>query len=347
MLTSDLSYSQSGKKITITDATGREIIVSDSANLMLLICECEVMRILGAEKRVVGINRYIKEIYSEECSQMSKKPTIGNFSPGEVNYEQILKIAEETQGEDTVITYNENWAENIEEKISSIEGIKVLKFNFHQADIFDSQLKILAKILGKEDRCDQFLKWKEGIFHQIEEKVREINPEKRVKVYWDASGKGSYDTANKNSGADKIISLAGGKNIAQELTIRSPDVSPEWILTANPDVIISHGSNIRHMVGVNLGYEANTADYAELEKARQTLIEISGLKEMKAVQEGRVYFIHDNLMFGPQQAIGAMYLAKWFYPELFKDLKPEEENREFYERFMNLEYKGIYVYPEK
>ncbi len=346
VLITRLSYSQSGKMITTVDAAGRKITVSDSANLIFLICEGEVMRLLDAEEKVVGINRYIKELYSEECPEMSKKPTVGNFSPGEVNYEQILKIAEETEGEDIVITYNENWAENVEERLNGIQGIKVVKFNFHQLDSFDSQLRILAKIIGKEERCNQFLEWKDSIHRSITDKLKAVRPDKRIKVYWDTSSNGNYDTANKTKGAHKIIELAGGNNIAKDLPIPSSRVSPEWILTENPEIIISHGSNLRHMVGIGLGYDANITDNSKLEKAKKILIELPGFKDTEAVSNGKVYFIHDNLMFGPQQAIGAMYLAKWFYPELFKELKPEEKNREFYERFMNLEYKGIYVYPE-
>ena len=146
-----------------------------------------------------------------------------------------------------------------------------------------------------------------------------------------------------------MINLAGGENIAAGLTPKYPKVDPEWVLTENPDVIISHARNAQNVVGVRLGYysETTTDDYPKLEEARQELMETPGINGTKAVKDGKVYFIADDLLFGPQQPIGAMYLAKWFYPERFADLNPQEQNRKYYEDFMDLEYRGIYVYPEE
>jgi iron complex transport system substrate-binding protein len=43
-------------------------------------------------------------------------------------------------------------------------------------------------------------------------------------------------------------------------------------------------------------------------------------------------------------------MAKWFYPELFKDLDPKAVHQEYMTRFQRLEYDldehGVFVYPE-
>jgi iron complex transport system substrate-binding protein len=43
--------------------------------------------------------------------------------------------------------------------------------------------------------------------------------------------------------------------------------------------------------------------------------------------------------------MGASYMAKWFYPDIFKDLDPEAINKKYFEKWLGVPYKGIWVYP--
>jgi len=49
----------------------------------------------------------------------------------------------------------------------------------------------------------------------------------------------------------------------------------------------------------------------------------------------------------PRDVVLLCYYAKWLYPRLFADLDPAAVHREIMEKFYKLEYKGIWVYPEK
>jgi iron complex transport system substrate-binding protein len=119
------------------------------------------------------------------------------------------------------------------------------------------------------------------------------------------------------------------------------------VLVEDPEVIVSHASNAQNAAGVEMGYTAAADDSSKLEEARQGLMQTPGIAGTEAVVDGRVYFIVDDLMYGPQQPVGVMYMAKWFYPERFGDLDPEEEDRKYWEEFMDLEDKGVFVYPEE
>ena len=44
--------------------------------------------------------------------------------------------------------------------------------------------------------------------------------------------------------------------------------------------------------------------------------------------------------------IGAIYCAKWFYPELFKDMDPEAIHKEFVEKWIGARFGGIWAYPQ-
>jgi ABC-type Fe3+-hydroxamate transport system substrate-binding protein len=304
---------------------------------MSLICENEVIRLLGAQDRVVGIDKWTIMLHTEDLPVISKQPCIGSFMPGEVDYEKILEIADQTEGQDIVITYAASWAEDIEEILDPIEGIEVVRFDFYEPDILVPQLKQLAIMLGEKEKCQEYINWRNDILDQIEDQVQEIPPEERVKVFFDASGEGHFDTQGlPDAAGNELISLAGGKSISEDLGIDHTIVDPEWVLVEDPEVIVSHEWNARTAVGVGMGYSATTVDYPKLEEARQELMGTYGIAGTDATVDGRVYFITDGLMYGPQQPV-----------ERFDDLEPQEQNRKYYEEFMDLEYLGIHVYPEE
>ena len=43
--------------------------------------------------------------------------------------------------------------------------------------------------------------------------------------------------------------------------------------------------------------------------------------------------------------IGCLYFAKWFHPDLFEDIDPEEVHEELVQEFFGQELEGAYVYP--
>jgi len=91
--------------------------------------------------------------------------------------------------------------------------------------------------------------------------------------------------------------MAGGINIAADEPFRYPDLTDEYIIAKNPDVIvvISYGASIEEI------------------KARQ------GWQNINAVKNDRVYSIDRHLVTAsPRLVDGLEQLAKWFHPDLFE-----------------------------
>jgi iron complex transport system substrate-binding protein len=65
----------------------------------------------------------------------------------------------------------------------------------------------------------------------------------------------------------------------------------------------------------------------------------------KAVKDGRVYVVTSGVMGGAPSIISDLYFAKWFHPDLFEDIDPEEVHEELVQEFFGLELDGAYVYP--
>ena len=133
--------------------------------------------------------------------------------------------------------------------------------------------------------------------------------------------------------------LAGGYNIASGLSIPYPEVTPEWILTNNPNVIIKVTtiSTCRTCYGMK--------DEAPLKNVRDQIMARPAWDTIEAVKEKKIYVMANEIWTGPRAIVGTSYMAKWFYPELFEDFDPERLHREYMQAFQGMEYAGIYVYP--
>lgn len=330
--------------IEITDAAGRKVNISKSSKFIVIHSKTEIFRILDAESKVEGVTRWTVELNTEVNPVLSKLPSIGGFSKGNVNYEMIYKIVNDSPEDDVILVYNQSWADDIESKIGQSDKIKIIKLNLFGSNEPQKEIAILAKALGKEAECKRYINWFDSLLLMVQTRVRDIPDEEKIKVYWDAPSEGYYNTSGGGSSADIIISRAGGKFISEKLPQSGISVSPEWILQENPDIILAHPSSTRLLTGVKFDYGSAAVDTTKVLNAWNELIATPGISGTDAVKEKKVYFI-DDLMFGPSQPVGTVVLAKLFYPEKFADINPREMLKYYYEYFMKLDYKGFYLYP--
>jgi len=116
---------------------------------------------------------------------------------------------------------------------------------------------------------------------------------------------------------------AGALNPADEVYAGNyyATVEKEWVLEKNTDFFIG---------AVRAGYNGN---HSQLE-AQQALL-AADLNITSAAQNGRIHVISYDIQTGPACIIAMAYMAKWFYPDLFTDLDPEELHQEYVDMFLN------------
>jgi iron complex transport system substrate-binding protein len=131
------------------------------------------------------------------------------------------------------------------------------------------------------------------------------------------------------SGGDTLIRLAGGKNIAGNLT--SGDISNEWVIERNPDIVIK--------VGLNYASKANMTE------TRSAIMNRTGMPSIKAVKDGKVYVISSTLTFGPKGFIGLLEVAKIIHPELFGDIDPAKVMEQYDSQFVPGAKNGNFIVP--
>ena len=71
----------------------------------------------------------------------------------------------------------------------------------------------------------------------------------------------------------------------------------------------------------------------------------TGWADIDAVKDSRVYVLDGETGASCRGVVGVCYCAKWFYPEIFKDLNPDGINREYFEKWLGASYEGIWAYP--
>lgn len=317
------------KSITIVDSAGTVVEVPQPLERIAVWdpTAAEVIRALEAEDKIVGINDSMTTYNPYFWPELQDRPTISSWS--EPDYEKVIDV--EPQVLFTIVGYPPDAEEKLEPA-----GIKVIRMRFSTLETLTRNIRTLGLMLGKEEEAEEFVNFLQAKLDLIEERVKEIEPGEREKVYFEAGHK-DYFTWGPGSVADELVYQAGGINIFADLGVSGSEVDPEEILVREPDVVIK-GT----MGGKYGGYTAtNTSD---MEAKRDEMISRPGWSELKAVKDGQVY-IQGGEFFGPKMVMNLCYVAKLLYPDRFDDLDFEAFHREYLEKYQGLEFKGIYVYP--
>lgn len=329
------------EEITILDWANRAVTVKEPVK-SIVICGSDpavALRILGAMDRVIGVSKFSQstKTYSQVfLPEFKDLPTVAN---GEVDYEAVLSLKPDVFISDVYVI-----PEGDEKKLS---GIPVLKFDLYRARTIFNQMKTLGYVLGAEERAQEYIDFVEPILKEIRNKTEAIASDKKTRVYLEAQG--DYVTHTKMGAAGYQIELAGGQNIAADMIGGATgwlEVDPEWILTENPDIIVKMAGWNRD--NTTAGYE--TDDFKSMKALRDSILNRSELAKVKAIENGKVEILAYDITYNPDYVISVVYLAKLFYPELFRDLDPVAIHQEYLDKFhkslgWDVRKHGTFVYP--
>ena len=319
------------KIVTVEKPVKRIIPLADN--------QADGIKVLGAVDKVVGVGTEIKNkpiLYPI----MSKLPDVGNVWGAGPDIEAIISL-----NPDILLTYESHPSpEELDDKLEGTD-IKVVRYTFNVPKELPRVFKTLGYVLDKREEAEEFIDFFENHMNLIKERLEGLSEDEKPKVYIEWCR--PYLAFNKLSGAGQLCDIAGGINIAADLTgVGSPHslvVDPEWVVEQNPDIIIK-------VVGSeNSGYDVD--DVEGIKTVRDEIMTRPGWESINAVKNGKVYLITIELLDGPQAVVAAQYFAKWLHPELFEDLDPAAFHQEYLNRYMGINYDvkehGIFVYhPE-
>jgi iron complex transport system substrate-binding protein len=290
--------------VQFTDTAGDSISLPAVAQRVICLnSDCaESMIVLGAGDNVVGIAESVIA-RSDLMPHLPNAVSVGKWDTPSI--EQILELKP-----DIVISYSTSKPKNADQLQSA--GIPRVYLDFYKIDTIEQDIAALSTIIGKESAAEQYLKLFTGYKTGVETAVAENGQDAVPTVY--IEGYSDYTAQGKNSGSDQIVTLSKGKNIADSLSEQYPKVTPEWIVNADPDVILK-------VVSIKSD--------KTLEDSYNQIIGRTGFDTLSAVKENRVYVLNTALLYGPRSPAGLIAVAKMLHPDTFKDMHPEDFLKEY------------------
>ncbi|GAB7016864.1 ABC transporter substrate-binding protein [Methanogenium cariaci] len=321
----------SGQVVTLTRPIRRAVVMNGEA--------AETMRSLGYDSTaVVGIGKYILDdpVFFPEYAGM---PNVGSvWSP---DYEQIISLSP-----DAVFIYADfmdSKGDEIQQTIQSMNpAVHVLRYDLFEPETYAKEVGLLAAAIDREDEGARFAAFYTQQMDTVTDRVAAIPEGERVPVYFESSD--DFKSCAEGSGYHDKIIIAGGQNIFGNATPSYPVVNPESVLFGNPAVVVKLQGNGKLDFG---GYEDD--DTSKTAEVYNSLLRRPGWQTLQAVKDGRVHIIDTDVFGGPKHFIGILYLATWFYPDLFADVNPEEIHQEYLTTYQHSMYDvtshGVFVYP--
>lgn len=317
------------KAVIMEDAAGTQVKVRLPVKRLVVLTSdaLEVIRSLGASDLVIGVYSGISK-NGLFWPELKDRPKVGTWK--EINYEQVVDL-----NPDAVLCYGARPGRDMEKKLAPF-GIQVIRLDFFKPDTLVKEVEILGRILGKEKQAGELAAWYIDRLNHVEKFLK--NELGRPKVY--IEGDSSYHTTGPGSGGHDMCVSAGSRNIAAGLSIPYPEVTSEWIVAANPDVIVKATAK-------SAGGSCYTmTDGRSLETIRTGIMSRPAWPYINAVKQGRVHVIANEIWTGPRAVIGMYFLVRWFFPDAAADFDPDRLHKEYIEKFQKIPYKGVYVYSD-
>ena len=327
------------KEMTIIDSADRTVTVNKPVERIVVLTypDAEAIKIVKAEERVVGVSSDIKA-RGTFFPELSKLPSTGVTSNPDL--ERIIEL-----NPDIVCTGKlKSMGTNLENKLP--DTIAVTCWDMGRLEVMTKNIRMLGYVLGNTEDAREFCTfYQEYLDEMIWDRVSDIPDGDRERVYIEYSE--DYRAFATGSSGHEICVAAGGVNIAADLPRFSEkpivEVDCEWLIEENPDVIVKA---VRCKTGL-CGYGED--DPEAIGQERDRIMSRPGWVGMTAVAENRTYLIDMDLVGSTANFIGATYMAKWLYPDLFEDLDPEAFHQEYLTRFQRLDYdldeNGVFVCP--
>ena len=335
------------KELTIVDGADRIVKVHKPVERTVHVSRhsVELAKIVKMEKnRIVGVDSCVQDIRWKLLFPMYQDiPIVGGSWGTGPDCESILRLNPD------VVFLSISSSHDAAEATLESAGITVIR-EWYAGGAWRGDNRPIAKKFGylfdKRDKAKEFCDFLNKYMNPIKETVKEIPEGDKPKVYLEA---GRY-TLQEFSYGD--IAMAGGKDVFADLNYGAGDIKldPEAVMERDPEIIVSIGWQAK-----GAGYGANTGDTVGLEEIRDEIMSRPELQNVKAVKDGRVYVMTGYIQYGGPASgcrgfLGTIYMAKWLHPELFKDMDPKAIHQEYLTEFLevdiDLDEKGVFVYPE-
>lgn len=325
----DGEVTAAGQTVTIVDDVGRVVELETPIESVIAYnnYNLEFVRAVGAVDKVVAVPDGTGDTPNFWPS-LDLSVTAGDQT--EPNWEQVVDL----QPDVVILPRNGAWQEAVDQledfgtKVVVLTGWDVLA---HEKNI--SQLGVMFQ---QRDRAEEINEFYGELRTMLEERLADVPPRK---VYWEASSE--LETVIPGSGWHDMLEIAGAINIFEDIDIPTAEsaagaasgsvhsfpIEAEQVVEREPVMVVKRAGG---------GYAGTPPD--ELQTLMQEFVDRPLWEDIPAVQDGRVHTITRFAAGSSSKIIGAVYVAKWLYPEVFEDVDPDAIMTEWLEEFQGVEY---------
>lgn len=305
----------------ITDPYGNEHFLPAEINRAIVLSSSvyEMICALDKEDAVIGVSDNI-----DYPASALEKEKFGDFK--NPNVELLL----ESQP-DVVFGNGTRLDADIVRQLRD-SGIPVVMLNLSDPEVILEEILFLGEMLGAQARAEDFCADVQSLLDLVAERTQDVQP---IKVYWEIYT--DYKTVGKDSPGDHLLKLSGVSNIAGTEPTAYPKISDEWLLEANPDMIVKVIPATKGIMGPFVNDPAGVqAVCAEIQGR-------PGWENVDAVKNGKVLILHAALSTTPLgMAITPLFITKMAYPEQFADVDPDEKLAWLLETYWDEPLTGIW-----
>ncbi|CAM3447082.1 ABC transporter substrate-binding protein [Thalassospira profundimaris] len=343
--------------ITVTDIAGREVavnvpikraILGEGRQLYIIAAldrENPAARIVGWRKDLIEADPATYQAY------LAKFPEFADI-PAFEGLEQSLIDIETTIAQKPDIVFLNLETKRAVEEAAYIEKLGALDIPVVYVDFRNSpevntepSIRLFGKLFGKQERAEEFIAFRAEEIAKITDRLASVKPE-RPQVFIDRAA-GFYEDCchsfgDGNFGA--MVEMAGGDNIAKDLIPGTfGQINAEQVIVSDPDhIIVTSAMWDVYVPGgkwVPVGPGADPDEIVEKLKFYPTRPAYLGIKAQKTKAFHAVWHQFYN---SPYQFVAIQQMAKWFHPELFADIDPDETFKQLHDRFLPIDYQPGY-----
>lgn len=345
--------------ITVTDLAGRNVKIKRPVERVVIANAGEMHEFISVEggrnpfKKIVGWALNLKnndrdtyDKYIKKFLEIENIPDVGYLSRGTFNFEKVIALKPDVVMFPLYIArYTPTDTEDAINKLNKA-GIPVVFTDYWESPLEKTTLSILllGKILGKEKRAQDIVDFYDNQVKKVYSRLKEIKkPKPTVYIEGGSKGPSEYGSTYGNVGSGVFVKIAGGINITENLIKITGPVNPEYLLKINPDIIIITGgcwSWSEKPGSMKLGYYSN---HDSSRKLLEAFLNRPGWNTLNAVKNREVYSFYAQFTWRIYNFVVVQALAKWFYPDEFKDLDPEKSLKEYHKRFLPVDYSGVWM----
>lgn len=338
-------------KIKFTDLVGNEIIMDKPAERLFISMYFESLFAVGGPDildRVasMSLGEWSDFFHSSYLAYTEAVPKLKEIHDTGSIYGNTFSMESLLQSKPDVLVVAPFQYKTLGENIKKLEdlGIPVVVIDY-TSQILEKHIQstmILGKILGEEERATELAEQYKAAIEDVQERVASIK--ERKTIYIELGNKGANEIGNTYGHYmwGNIIETAGGVNIAKDKVETYGPLSPEYILSSNPDVIFFPGGHWTNDSGerIKLGFNI---DSKETHARIKPYLKRDGWRQIAAIKNNQIYAMDHGGLRNLYDFVYYQYVGKVLYPEAFKDVDPIVNHKAFYKKYLPLEAQGTFM----